>query len=135
MQLRRQTRLWDKVFTVEGPLTWKDFLRFADKEVMEDQKEALPIPSWIVGLDKERLLISPTAWSQWEVLAMEPYGSKRDVAYIVLAPDNDYMLHQVKAFFRDFSKTYEVRARILRDVHQFCLVVPLNATVQTIAAF
>lgn len=27
IQLRRQTRLWDKVFTVEGPLTWKDFLK------------------------------------------------------------------------------------------------------------
>lgn len=97
------------MFTVEGPLTWKDFLRFADKEVMEEQKEPLPIPSWIVGFEKERLLISPSAWPHWEILALEPYGSKRDVVYAVLAPDNDYINNNIKAFFRDLSKSYEVQ--------------------------
>ncbi|GAV01373.1 hypothetical protein RvY_12097 [Ramazzottius varieornatus] len=108
VQLRRQTRLWDKVFTVEGPLTWKDFLRFADKEVMEEQKVPLGIPSLVVGYEKEWLRLAPTAYAFWEKMAFEPYGAKRDATYIVLAPEHDFVVQSARTFFRDLSKAYEM---------------------------
>ncbi|XP_055343642.1 LOW QUALITY PROTEIN: mediator of RNA polymerase II transcription subunit 13-like [Paramacrobiotus metropolitanus] len=107
VQVRRQTRLWDKVFTVEGPLTWKDFLRFADKEVMEEQKEPLAVPAWLMGLEKERVLCAPSVWGHWEVMGLEPFGGKKDVVYAVVTPEGDYVRGAVKNFFRDLSKSYE----------------------------
>ena len=32
----------------------------------------------------------------------------RDVAYIVVAPDNEYILSNVKTFFKNLSNTYSI---------------------------
>ena len=39
---------------------------------------------------------------------LEPYSCQRDVAYIVVAPENDLVLNSVKLFFKEFSAVYEV---------------------------
>ena len=39
---------------------------------------------------------------------LEPYSCQRDVAYIVVAPENDLVLNNVKMFFKEFSAVYEV---------------------------
>jgi len=44
-----------------------------------------------------------------EKLLLEPYASQRDVAYIVVAPENDLVLNNVKLFFKEFSAVYEVK--------------------------
>ena len=46
-------------------------------------------------------------WSLQDKLLLEPYGRMRDVAYIVVAPENDYMLQQVRFFFKELSTVYE----------------------------
>jgi len=43
-----------------------------------------------------------------EKLLLEPYSCQRDVAYIVVAPENDLVLSNVKMFFKEFSAVYEV---------------------------
>ena len=37
----------------------------------------------------------------------EPYGKPQDVAYIVLAPDNDTVLHHTRNFMAELSRQYE----------------------------
>ena len=43
-----------------------------------------------------------------EKLLLVPYASKRDVAYIVVAPENDNILANCKLFFRELSSVFEV---------------------------
>ena len=39
---------------------------------------------------------------------LDPYGGHRDVAYIVVCPENEALLDGAKTFFRDLSAVYEV---------------------------
>lgn len=39
---------------------------------------------------------------------LEPYGSQRDVAYVVVCPENEALLNGAKSFFRDLTAIYEV---------------------------
>ena len=48
-----------------------------------------------------------------EKLLLEPYSCQRDVAYVVVAPENDLVLSNVKMFFKEFSAVYEVCCCIL----------------------
>ena len=38
---------------------------------------------------------------------LEPYGHRRDVAYVVVTPENDYIVGQVRSFFKELSTVYE----------------------------
>lgn len=38
---------------------------------------------------------------------LEPYARARDVSYVVVAPENDFVLSRAKTFFSDLSTTYE----------------------------
>merc|ERR1719150_3319058 len=53
------------------------------------------------------MTVSPLSLYYWDSLAMEPWAPPRDVAYIVLAPDNDNLLSEVKTFFKVLSNGYE----------------------------
>lgn len=74
----------------------------------EDRCEPQPIPKVVVGHEKDWLSVAPYALHYWEKLLLEPYSYSRDVAYVVVAPDNDYVLSSVRNFFRELSSTYEV---------------------------
>ncbi|CAB4058261.1 MED13 [Lepeophtheirus salmonis] len=74
----------------------------------DDQCEPLPIPTVTVGYEKDFLSISPLALHFWEGLSLEPFAQPRDVAYIVVAPDNELVLNSVKEFFRNLSSIYEM---------------------------
>jgi mediator of RNA polymerase II transcription subunit 13 len=100
------TRLWDAPYTVKGPLTWREFHRLAGRGT--GQCEPQPIPSVIVGHDKDWLSVAPYAIHYWDKLLLEPYSYPRDVAYIVVAPDNNYIVSRMKFFFKELSTTYEM---------------------------
>lgn len=108
---KQSTQFWEATttatYTVSGPLTWRQFLKLAGKST-EDQCEPQPIPSLLVGYDKDWLALSPFTIKYWEKLLLEPYSLSRDVAYVVVAPDNDYILGNVKKFFKELSSAYEV---------------------------
>lgn len=74
----------------------------------DDRCEPQPIPKVVVGHEKDWLSVAPYALHYWEKLLLEPYSYSRDVAYVVVAPDNDYILSSVRNFFRELSSTYEV---------------------------
>ncbi|XP_056640705.1 mediator of RNA polymerase II transcription subunit 13-like isoform X1 [Diorhabda sublineata] len=107
IQKKCQTRLWEAPSAVKGPLTWRQFHRLAGRGT-DDRCEPQPIPSVIVGHDKDWLSLSPYALQHWETLLLEPYSYARDVAYIVVAPDNDTILPRVRTFFRELSTAYEM---------------------------
>ncbi|KAG8224142.1 hypothetical protein J437_LFUL005476 [Ladona fulva] len=107
VQKKCTTHLWDAPYTVSGPLTWRQFHRLAGRGT-DDRCEPQPIPSLIVGYEKDWLSLSPYALHYWEKLLLEPYSYARDVAYVVVAPDNEYILQKVRSYFRELSATYEV---------------------------
>ncbi|KAJ1530725.1 hypothetical protein ONE63_005583 [Megalurothrips usitatus] len=101
------TRLWEAPYTVSGPLTWRQFHRLAGRGT-EDRCEPQPIPSMMVGYEKDWLSLSPYALHYWEKLLLEPYSYARDVAYIVVAPENDFVINRCRSFFKELSTVYEV---------------------------
>ncbi len=116
------TSFWESVYTVSGPLSWKDFHLLAGRGT-DEASEPQPIPPILVGHDKDWLSLSPLAIKFWDKLLLEPFSRPRDVAYIVVAPDNDYLLTQIKHFFKELSTVYELCrlgkhqpvAKVLRD--------------------
>ncbi|XP_023347458.1 mediator of RNA polymerase II transcription subunit 13-like, partial [Eurytemora carolleeae] len=101
----------DTQLTVEGPLTWRQFHRMAGvttKGNTDDGCEPLPIPTLMVGFESEWVSVSPLSLYHWDSLSLEPWGPQRDVAYIVVAPDNEYILSNVKTFFKNLSNTYSI---------------------------
>ena len=110
IQKKRTGRTWENIQHVQGPLTWQQFHKMAGRGTYgsEESPEPLPIPTLLVGYDKEFLTISPFSLPFWERLLLEPYGGHRDVAYIVVCPENEALLEGAKTFFRDLSAVYEM---------------------------
>ncbi|XP_071789483.1 mediator of RNA polymerase II transcription subunit 13-like isoform X2 [Asterias amurensis] len=106
IQKKRTTRLWERPYTVQGPLTWQVFFNLAAKGSSESP-EPLPIPPLLVGYDRDWLSSSPYALHNWEKLFLEPYSSSRDIAYVALVPDNDFVLQCAKSFFKEVTAVYE----------------------------
>ena len=82
----------------------------------DEQCEPQPIPAVLVGygvtndplaLEKEWLSLSPFAIGSWEKLMLEPYAGTRDVSYVVVCPENDFVLSCAKTFFSELTTTYE----------------------------
>uniref|UniRef100_A0A182MVT7 Mediator of RNA polymerase II transcription subunit 13 n=1 Tax=Anopheles culicifacies TaxID=139723 RepID=A0A182MVT7_9DIPT len=103
---RCTTRLWDAPYTIQGPLTWRQFHRLAGRGT--GQCEPQPIPSLIVGYEKDWLSLAPYALQYWDKLLLEPYSYPRDVAYVAIVPDNDYVVAKVRTYFKELSTTYEM---------------------------
>lgn len=98
--------LWEVTYRVAGPLTWRQFHRLAGRGT-EDQCEPQPIPSLLLGYDRDWLALSPFALRYWDKLLLEPYSPARDVAYVVVLPDSEALLPGVRGFFQDLSATYQ----------------------------
>ncbi|XP_054714520.1 mediator of RNA polymerase II transcription subunit 13-like [Uloborus diversus] len=107
VQQRRHQKLWEVTYPVLGPLTWRQFHRLAGRGT-EDQCEPQPIPSLLVGYEKDWLALSPFALKYWDKLLLEPYTTSRDIAYVVVAPDSDFVLTHIKKFFKELSTIYEL---------------------------
>lgn len=101
--------------SVEGPLTWRQFHRkcshrppiASSKGGAEDLSGPEPVPSLLVCCERELVALSPFSLRFWDRLSLEPYGPTKDVAYVAVLPDNQYLVHKARQFFRELSKTYE----------------------------
>ncbi|XP_067261608.1 mediator of RNA polymerase II transcription subunit 13-like isoform X1 [Chanodichthys erythropterus] len=109
IQKKRTGRSWENIQHVQGPLTWQQFHKMAGRGSYgsEESPEPLPIPSVLLGYDRDFLSLSPLALPFWEKFLLEPYGGQRDVAFLVLCPNSDALLSGTKAFFQDLSAVYE----------------------------
>lgn len=56
------------------------------------------------------MVLSPFGLPYWEKLLLDPFGSQRDVGYVVICPENEALLSRAKTFFKDLSAMYEVRS-------------------------
>lgn len=74
----------------------------------DESPEPLPIPTFLVGYEYDFVVLSPFGLPYWEKLLLEPFGSQRDVGYLVVCPDNEALLSGAKTFFRDLTAVYEV---------------------------
>lgn len=74
----------------------------------DDRCEPQPIPSLLMGREKDWITLAPYAVHLWEKLLLEPYSYSRDIAYVVVAPDNEFVLASVRTFFKELSCMYEV---------------------------
>ncbi|GFO14516.1 mediator of RNA polymerase ii transcription subunit 13 [Plakobranchus ocellatus] len=106
IQNKRVTRLWENTYKLQGPISWKDFHDLAGRGT-EENHEPQPIPQLLVGHDKDWLSVSPYSIRFWDKQFLEPYGRMRDVLYVVVAPDNDFILQHVVSFFKELSTVYE----------------------------
>jgi len=66
-----------------------------------------------VGYEYDYVVLSPFALPYWEKLLLDPFGSQRDLGYLVLCPDSDALLTGAKSFFRELTAVYEVRIFLL----------------------
>lgn len=106
IQNKRVTRLWEHTYKLQGPLTWKEFHQLAGRGT-DENSEPQPIPSFLVGFDKDAITVSPYAVKFWDKNLLEPYGRPRDIAYVVVTPENDYIMDHIKSFFKELSNVYE----------------------------
>ncbi|KAG9354454.1 hypothetical protein JZ751_001164 [Albula glossodonta] len=109
IQKKRTGRTWENIQHVQGPLTWQQFHKMAGRGSYgsEESPEPLPIPTLLLGYDRDFLALSPLALPFWEKLLLEPYGGQRDVAFLVICPDNEALLTGARVFFRELSAVYE----------------------------
>ncbi|XP_050333363.1 mediator of RNA polymerase II transcription subunit 13 [Bactrocera neohumeralis] len=96
----------DATYTVSGPLTWRQFHRLAGRA--SGQCEPQPIPSVIVGHDKDWVSVAPLAIHYWDKLLLEPYAYARDIVYLVVCPETDFVVQNTRTYFRELSSTYEM---------------------------
>lgn len=74
----------------------------------DESPEPLPIPAFLVGYEYDFVVLSPFGLPYWEKLLLDPFGSQRDIGYLVVCPDNEALLSGAKSFFRDLTAVYEV---------------------------
>ncbi|KAH3888561.1 hypothetical protein DPMN_012599, partial [Dreissena polymorpha] len=106
IQNKRVTRLWEHTYKLQGPLTWIEFHQLAGRG-SDENSEPQPIPSLLVGCEKDSANVSPYALRYWDKNMLEPYGHRRDIAYLVVTLDNDYILSLAQPFFKELSTMYE----------------------------
>lgn len=107
IQNKRSIPLWEHKYKLSGPLTWKEFHQLAGRG-SDENSTPQPIPSFLAGLDGDWVSLSPYSLRYWDKQFLEPYGKPRDIAYIVLAPDNDYIINAIILFFKELSNVYEL---------------------------
>ncbi|KAJ4935384.1 hypothetical protein JOQ06_016920 [Pogonophryne albipinna] len=105
IQKKRSVRSWG----VQGPLTWQQFHKMAGRGSYgtDESPEPLPIPTFLVGYEYDFVVLSPFGLPYWEKLLLDPFGSQRDVGYVVICPENEALLRGAKTFFKDLSAMYE----------------------------
>ncbi|XP_054732383.1 mediator of RNA polymerase II transcription subunit 13 [Anastrepha obliqua] len=96
----------DATYTVSGPLTWRQFHRLAGRA--SGQCEPQPIPSVIVGHDKDWVSVAPLAIQYWDKFLLEPYSYARDIVYLVVCPETDFVVDNTRVYFRELGSTYEM---------------------------
>lgn len=92
-------------------MTWRQFHRKCFHRVgvagRDDLSGPEPVPLLLAASDREWVTISPFALRLWDRLSLEPYGQPKDVVYLAVVPDNQFILQKSCAFFRELSKVYE----------------------------
>ena len=74
----------------------------------DESPEPLPIPTFLVGYEYDFVVLSPFGLPYWEKLLLDPFGSQRDMGYVVICPESEALIRGAKTFFKDLGAVYEV---------------------------
>lgn len=110
LKKRTVNGLWS---TIDGPLTWKSFhqLLYVQNQhahLEEQISGPQPIPYILAGFEREWITLAPYGLKFWDKLCLEPYSKRKDISYICVVPDNDYICSMTKIYMREFSTHYEL---------------------------
>ncbi|CAF5200701.1 unnamed protein product, partial [Rotaria magnacalcarata] len=110
LKKRNVNGLWS---TIDGPLTWKSFhqLLYVQNQhahLEEQISGPQPIPYVLAGLDREWIMLAPYGLKFWDKLCLEPYSKRKDIGYICVVPDNDFICSTTKTYLRELSAHYEL---------------------------
>jgi len=99
--------------TIEGPLTWKSFhhllhVQNQHAHLEEQSCGPQPIPNLLTGFDREWITLAPYGLKFWDKLTLEPYSKRKDLCYVVIQPDNEYLSTMTKFYLRELSSSYEL---------------------------
>lgn len=99
--------------TIDGPLTWKSFhqllcIQNQHVQLEEQISGPQPIPYLLAGLEREWVMLAPYSLRFWDKLCLEPYSKGKNIAYVCVVPDNDYIATSTKTYFRELSTHYEL---------------------------
>lgn len=110
--LRKRTiiGLWS---AIDGPLTWKSFHQLLHVQnqhahLEEQISGPQPIPYLLAGLDREWIMLAPYGLKFWDKLCLEPYSKPKDIVYLGIVPDNDYICSLSKTYLRELATSYEL---------------------------
>lgn len=92
----------------------------------DESPEPLPIPTFLVGYEYDFVVLSPFGLPYWEKLLLDPFGSQRDIGYMVVCPDNEALLSNAKSFFRDLTAVYEVNTKYFFPVLRTFSVIAIS---------
>jgi mediator of RNA polymerase II transcription subunit 13 len=110
LKKRSVNGLWS---TIDGPLTWKSFhqLLYVQKQhahLEEQISGPQPIPYVLAGFEREWIMLAPYGLRFWDKLCLEPYAKRKNIGYICVVPDNDYVCSMTKTYMRELSTHYEL---------------------------
>ncbi|OUC42115.1 hypothetical protein D917_10442 [Trichinella nativa] len=109
--LQKPRGLWQAKHSVEGPLTWRQLHRKCTHRPGSNGREDLsgpePIPELLVCSDRDWIQVSPFSIRLWDRMCLEPFTQPKDVAFIAVVPDTQYVVRKARGFFRELSRTYE----------------------------
>ena len=102
--------LWN---AIDGPLTWKGFYQLLHDQNQHDHLDEQisgpqPIPYVLAGLERESIMLAPHGLKFWNKLGLEPYSKRKDIVYIAVVPDNDYICAMTRNYLRELSTQYEL---------------------------
>lgn len=91
-------------FSAKGPLTLKDLQQLAPSQTaLGDECVPLPMQPVVVGYEHEWVSVSPLSLPIWDKLLFEPCSMKKDILYLVIAPNKPSLLPAIRKYFRDLS--------------------------------
>ncbi|KAF9980202.1 mediator of RNA polymerase II transcription subunit 13 [Mortierella antarctica] len=136
---------------MKGPLTLSHYFSLAEAQQMpskygkyqvKKKKPAEPAlvqlqpPDIVVGHNEEWLEAAPTILRFWEKLSLEPYSSKKTIAYFVVYPEGADMERSVTKFWRELSVVFETsllgrhQPGTLQDYKPGLVPIPLLAAME-----
>lgn len=98
-----QKSVWDDP-KVNGPLSFKKLTDLCNKN---NSQSALSANGLLFNYDGDMLATSPVAVKHWQSLNLEPYGGRRNIAYIVALPESEFIVNSTKQFFKELNCVYE----------------------------
>ena len=94
---------WDQP-KIEGPLNFECLQKLSSKHGLQSISPATPL---VVNFDGDVLTATGKSLKYWQPLSLEPFGRSRQVAYIVIAPETEFVSSHVRKYFRELSSCYE----------------------------